>query len=117
MKMSVKGNVNINVNLDLEFELNDFESEYEKNCSSNNVKKVKLYDYKTEALLPIIKYYNKMALWFEKNGHFPKRKQEFFVYSQDDINFILSQVVNKEIVNISKYPDFDQCFWLTLKSR
>ena len=107
MKMLVKGNINV----DLEFELNEFED----TINQNNHTKVKEYDYHTEAILPIIKYFNKMALWISENGVLPKRKQEFFVYNYSDIDFILSQVINPNIINIQEYPDYDQCFWLTLK--
>lgn len=112
MKMSVKGNVNVKLDLDLEFELNEFEDAV---TNENGYTNVKEYDYKTEAILPIIKYFNKMALSIATTGKLPKRRQEFFVYNSSDIEFILSNVVNPNIIYIQKYPDFDQCFWLTLK--
>lgn len=111
MKMSIKGNVNVNLDLDLEFELNEFEDAVTEKGHTN----VKEYDYKSEAILPIIKYFNKMALSIAKSGKLPKRRQEFFIYNQSDVNFILSQVINPNVVNVQKYPDFDQCFWITLK--
>jgi len=111
MKMSVKGNVNVKLDLDLEFDLNEFEDAVTERGHTN----VKEYDYHVEAILPIIKYFNKMALWISENGTLPKRRQEFFVYNSSDIDFILSQVINPNIISIQEYPDFEQCFWLTLK--